>query len=312
MKLPNHGCPALARCPANAQRPAALTLPRLALTAALTLAALGLLAAEPTIDELLFQARTARANGKLDEALALVNKAIEREPKNPKTHFLRAALYESDRQHAKAIADYTEVLRLEPRASQAWQNRGNEHFLIGKFKEAVADYDKFLELQPRQAPQHWQRGIACYYAGLFEEGRKQFELHQTVNSHDVENAVWHFLCVARLEGVEKARAKLIDIHDDTRVPMMKVHALFAGKAKPEDVLAAVKEKNPPADELGHRTFYANLYLGLYYEGTGNAALAREHILKADELAADNGFMGSVAKVHANLLRPTGEKGAAPK
>lgn len=276
------------------------------------LASLNLPAAEPRTDELLDQARAAKAKGSTEEAFTLANKAIELDPKNPKTHFLRAALYASSKQHERAIADYTEVLRLEPRASQAWQNRGSEHFMLGKFKEAVADYDQFLKLQPQQAPQHWQRGIACYYAGLFEEGRKQFELHQTVNAHDVENAVWHFLCVAKLEGVEKARVRLIDIHNDPRVPMMHIQALFEGKARPADVLAAIQEQNPPAAELGHRTFYANLYLGLYHEAIGDATRAREHIFKAEALADANGFMGAVARVHANLLRKTGQPASAPK
>ncbi len=254
------------------------------------------------VDEMLFQARVAKSNNKADEAMALANKAIAAEPNNPRTYYLRGALFESAKQHEQAIADYNEVIRLEPKASQAYQNRGSEHFMLGKFTESVADFDKFLELKPDQKAQHWQRGIACYFAGNFEAGRKQFELHQTVNTNDVENAVWHFLCVARLAGVEKARAALISIKDDHRVPMMRVHDLFAGKATPEEVLAATKKDNPPADELGHRQFYADLYLGLYFEATGDAQRTREYIFKAVERAADNGFMGAVAQVHAELLR----------
>mgnify|MGYP000446850332 CR=1 FL=1 len=41
-----------------------------------------------------------------------------------------------------------------------------------------------------------------------EEGRKLFELHRSVNPQDVENAAWHFLCAARVDGLEKARAQL--------------------------------------------------------------------------------------------------------
>ena len=67
----------------------------------------------------------------------------------------------------------------------------------GKFKEAIADFDKFLELRPKLAPDHWRRGIALYYAGKFDEGRKQFDLHRTVNPEDVENSAWHYLCNAR-------------------------------------------------------------------------------------------------------------------
>ena len=99
--------------------------------------------------------------------------------------------------------------------------------MLGRVKESVADFDKFLEARPDQRPQHWQRGIALYYAGQFEDGAKQFEIHKTVNANDVENAAWHFLCVARWKGVEAARAGLIPIEGDGRVPMMTVHKMFA-------------------------------------------------------------------------------------
>ncbi|HEY0457230.1 MAG TPA: hypothetical protein VGE41_12740, partial [Verrucomicrobiae bacterium] len=162
----------------------------------------------------------------------------------------------------------------------------------------VKDFDKYLDLVPGQRPYHWQRGISCYYAGLYEEGRKQFVLHQTVNKHDVENAAWHFLCVARLSGVEKARAALIPIQGDQRVPMAQVHALFAGTAKTDDVLDAARAGNPSPARLKEQLFYANLYLGLYYEATGDQAKARTHIEKAAADYLTEGYMGEVARVHA--------------
>ena len=110
----------------------------------------------------------------------------------------------------------------------------------GKFKEAIADFDKFLELRPKFAPDHWRRGIALYYAGKFDDGRKQFDLHRTVNPEDVENSAWHYLCNARANTPKKAREDLIPVSKDTRVPMKQVLELFAGKIKPQDVLDAAE------------------------------------------------------------------------
>ena len=211
-------------------------------------------------------------------------------------------LTRSTRDYAKAVADYDAGLKLNTNAPIAYQRRGEAHFRLGHFKESIADFDRFIELVPAQAPQHWQRGIALYYAGRYEDGRKQFELHQTVNPRDVENAVWHFLCVARASGAEKARAALIPIDGDARVPMAQVHALFAGKAKPEDVLAAARAGEPPPDRLDNQLFYAHLYLGLYFEAMGDARLAREHVFKAATGFKADHYMGDVARVHAQVLR----------
>ena len=264
-------------------------------------------AAESAAAELLSQARAAYQKGNTDEALALATKAIAAEAKNSQGYLLRGQVHEANRRHAEAVADFDQVLKLDPRAAAVYQHRGFEQFKLGHFTESIADFDKFIQLVPEQAPHHWQRGISLYYAGRFAEGRKQFESHQTVNPNDVENAVWHFLCTARTASVEKARAALIPIQGDTRVPMKEVHALFAGKAKPEEVLAAAKAGSPTPARLNHQLFYAHLYLGLYYEAIGDEKLAREYIFKAEEQFKDNDYMGEVARVHAEVFRKAEKK-----
>src|SRR6185503_17774965 len=111
-------------------------------------------------------------------------------------------------------------------------------FQSGRIEESVAGFDRLVKLAPEALPQLWQRGIALYYAGRFKDCRAQFESHRTVNPNDVENAAWHFLCVARGESPEKARAALLPVGPDARVPMLQVYQLFQGKRSPEDVLAA--------------------------------------------------------------------------
>lgn len=167
--------------------------------------------------------------------------------------------------------------------------------------KALAAWDRQIADEPDEKPQHWQRGLALYYAGKFKEGREQFEVHQKVNPQDVENAAWHFLCVARLEGVAAARKAFIPITADPRVPMKEIHALFAGKGTEEAVLKAVGAGDPDdLRDLRDPRCYAHLYLGLYHEALGNAAKAREHLMKAaGEFKMDH-YMGRVAQVHVKL------------
>jgi len=262
-------------------------------------------AQETNVDLMISRAQTAFATGQRDAAMALATKAIETDPKNPRAYSVRARFHEERGEPAKALIDYDETLKLDPRAAEAWQNRGVVHFKLAHIDKSISDFDEFLKLNPDQAPYHWQRGICYYYAGRFEDGRKQFELHQTVNPNDVENAVWHFLCVARSEGLEKARASLIPIRGDARVPMMEIHALYAGKATSEDVLKAAVAGEPAGLELRRRLFYAHLYLGLFSEATGHESQAREHITKAVHEYAGTDYMSDVARVHL-LLRESGK------
>lgn len=258
-------------------------------------------AADPIdTQSLLRTADTSLRAGKPAEAIQITDTILAADPKDFRALFLRGSAHEQTTNSIQALADYDASLQANPKATVVHQKRGELHFKLGNFTASIADFDKFIEALPEQSPHHWQRGISLYYAGRFEDGRKQFELHQTVNPYDVENAVWHFLCVARASGAGKAKAALIPIERDARIPMMQIHALFGGKAKPEDVLAAAKQGS--AANQDNQLFYAHLYLGLYYEAIGDAKLAREHILKAATDFKAEHYMGDVARVHAAVLR----------
>src|SRR5438093_2465361 len=153
------------------------------------------------------------------------------------------------------------LLAQNPSAAE-YNRRGAEQFKLGHIQQSLADFDRAIQLDPAQAPYHWQRGITLYYAGRYEDGRKQFELHQTVNGNDVENAAWRYLCMARAGTVKQARDSILPIEQDGRVPMMQIYALYKGTAGIEDVIAAARAGNPAPDALNGRLFYAHLYIGL--------------------------------------------------
>lgn len=257
-------------------------------------------AEEPAAD-LIRQARTALKNRKAAEALTLADRAVAADPKSAPAYLVRGIAHEVLEKHNQAVADFSQAIALNPKMADAYQQRGSEHFKLGQITESITDFDHYLALKPDQMPYHWQRGISYYYAGKYEDGRKQFEAHQKVNPNDVENAVWHYLCIARVSGVAKARASLLPIANDQRVPMMEIYALFGGKTQPEDVLAAAKAGKPSVDELKTRLFYAHLYLGLYHEAAGDGPKALEHLRQAARAYRTRGYMGDVARVHVALL-----------
>jgi len=183
-------------------------------------------------------------------------------------------------------------------AARALQARGEESFRQTRIRQAIADFDRRIQLQPNEAASNWQRGIACYYAGEYEKGARQFALHKTVNPQDVENAAWHFLCLARAPkgSIETARKSLIDVTSDSRVPMAQIQQMFAGTMSPEKVLAVGTETG------GTAKFYADLYVGLYYEALHREAESLRLLkLAADNPSAKENYMRDVARVHV-LLR----------
>jgi lipoprotein NlpI len=170
--------------------------------------------------------------------------------------------------------------------------RAVDDFRAGRIEQSVTGFDALAVLVPDQAPELWQRGIAQYYAGRFRECRDMFVSHRTVNPADVENAAWHFLCVAQAESPAAARKRILPVGADARVPMREVYQLFQGRVTPMQVLAAAGS-DPSA------RFFAELYVGLYLEAMGETALSRRHIAVAADAryAGVGGYMHDVARVH---------------
>ncbi|MSO22749.1 MAG: hypothetical protein EXQ58_05730 [Acidobacteria bacterium] len=174
-------------------------------------------------------------------------------------------------------------------------DRAVSDFQNGRIEESVFGFDRLVKLEPDALPQLWQRGIALYYAGRFKDCRAQFEAHRKVNPNDVENAAWHFLCVARGESPAKAKAALLPVGPDSRVPMSQIYQMFRGELSVEQLLKA-------GGTQPEGQFYAELYAGLYLEALGDAGRAVKHIHNA---AADrysgSGYMYDVARVHRDHL-----------
>jgi lipoprotein NlpI len=191
-----------------------------------------------------------------------------------------------------AFAAFGQSMNEQPREILA---RAVADFQQSRIAQAVDGFDRVAKLVPGYAPQLWQRGIALYYAGRYKDCRAQFESHRTVNPDDVENAAWHFLCVARGESAEKAKRALLPVGPDSRVPMREIYEMFRGKYTPEQVMRA-------AGDGIDAQFYAYLYTGLYYEAMGDAERALRQITEAagDRFSAA-GSMHGVARVHRDLL-----------
>ena len=107
--------------------------------------------------------------------------------------------------------------------------------------------------------------------------------------------------MAKSEGIPKARAAMLKIGDDRRVPMRQVYELFMGQKTPAEVLAAAA-KAPDAKTKTGQLFYAHLYLGLWYDATGDRTKALEELDAAMLEHAPSSYMGDTARVHRDFLR----------
>lgn len=209
------------------------------------------------------------------------------------------ALQQRDQDTAQQLAD--RLGRDFDQHPAAWRLAGDLYLRSGDPAKAVPQFRRYIQQVPEHEPELWQYGIALALVGQFEAGQALFEKHRTVNPHDVENALWHFYCVAKADGAEAARQAILPAPGDTRVPMEQLRQLYRGESDEAAVQAAVAAL--PADSAARQRadFYAQLYLAMLADAQGQRDTALAHAKRA--AAADQtNYMTDVGRLYFATLR----------
>ena len=86
-----------------------------------------------------------------DKAIADYSEAIRLDPKWERAYYYRGCEYLAKKKYDQAIADYTEVLRIAPNHIEALLNRGIAYQRTRHHEEAVNDFSKCIRLEPNSA-----------------------------------------------------------------------------------------------------------------------------------------------------------------
>lgn len=149
-----------------------------------------------------------------------------------------------------------------PTDIEAVSRRGDAHFFLGQFDQAVADYEQMVVLDPRLETSHWRRGIAYFYAGKYEQAARQFERYHSFDDVDRENGIWRFFSQVKAYDLDRARQGLLKYKKDDRQPFPDVYRLFADQTTGSEILKSINAAEITAAERETRLFYAELYVGL--------------------------------------------------
>jgi lipoprotein NlpI len=99
-----------------------------------------------------------RANGENDRAIADYSEALRLRPDGT-YYYNRGNAYRTKGENNRAIADYTEAIKLNPNDSSAYNNRANAYRDEGDFDRAISDLDTVVRDKPT-ARAFYNRGEA--------------------------------------------------------------------------------------------------------------------------------------------------------
>ena len=85
------------------------------------------------------------------------------------------AFLSSDDDLVSKISSYDRAIQLKPDFSEAYCNRGNSKYKLGRYEDALADYDKAIQLKPDMAEAYSNRGISKYKLGRYEDALADYD-----------------------------------------------------------------------------------------------------------------------------------------
>ncbi len=116
-----------------------------------------------TADDWLLKAKDLSDGQKYTDPLKAVeylNNALKLHPRNTEAYYNRGVAYDNLGQYKQAMKDYSQAIALKPDYADAFYNRGTIHNAIGQYQRAIEDFSETIRLKPDDAEAFLGRGFA--------------------------------------------------------------------------------------------------------------------------------------------------------
>jgi len=135
----------------------------------------------------------ASGRGDYDRAIASFTEAIRLDPKYVPAYVNRGDIYKTRGDYDKAVADYDESIRLDPDHVPAYIDRGLAYAAMHSNDKAMADYDQAILIDPKSRLAYINRGLLYEAGGDYRKAFDDFEKAIRLNSGDAfayNNLAW--------------------------------------------------------------------------------------------------------------------------
>ena len=113
-------------------------------------------------------------NQEWERAITEYTEAIRLNPKFAEAYLYRGSAYYSKEEWDKTIADSSEVIRLDPKIADAYYIRGLAYYQKKKWGEAIDNCSEAIRLNPKNASAYFCEGNAYKQKGDSNKANKDF------------------------------------------------------------------------------------------------------------------------------------------
>jgi len=117
-----------------------------------------------------FKGKMLGENGKFDEAIELLSKVIDHDPRDLGALIHRGLFYKKKNNYIEALSDYDVVIKFETEIAEVYHNRGNLRVMIKDLKGALEDFNEALSVDENLAKTYFNRGVLKFLMGYPADG----------------------------------------------------------------------------------------------------------------------------------------------
>jgi len=115
-------------------------------------------------------------SGKQDEAIALLEKVKEMKPDMMETYLALGECYFNKGENDKAVSYFEKALEIEPNNAEVYYNLGIIHYKNDRTDDAVKNFITSKSLDPGYAPTYYQLGLAYIKKGEMDKAIQNLEM----------------------------------------------------------------------------------------------------------------------------------------
>jgi tetratricopeptide (TPR) repeat protein len=175
--------------------------------------------------------------GKTSEALASYDRAIQANSEWGKisladAYLDRGNIRSEQRDYRRAIADYTEVIRINRKSAPAYALRGMNHQRQGNNQAAIADFNQAAQIDPNNAVAFMVRGFSYHFQGDYQGALAAYEKAIALDAKlfaAVNNIGFIKYELGDVEGAIRQFQAAIDINKQSAEPQLALAVALYGK-----------------------------------------------------------------------------------
>jgi tetratricopeptide (TPR) repeat protein len=244
--------------------------------------------------------------GKLDDAVAQYQKALEIQPGLASVHYNLGNAFLDLGKLDDAIAQYRKTLEIRPNNADSYYNLGRALFMQGKLDDAIADYRKAVEIEPDSVEALIRLGNALAAKGARDAAITQYQKALTIRPDDAEartNLGKALLLKGDLDGAMSCFAESSTLNQDPLARWYGLGNVFLQNGDLDEAIICYRQAlkiNPHSDDA-----FANLGVAFLKKKETNAAMdswQQALTINPSQMSAQNNLAWLLATTPDNSLR----------